>query len=101
MILNFNTRIELTNVLPKSGSIKEQRAIFSLNKKLINPEYLESIDAKQIDEGYTYNASKDVMEIEFTADEVEVLKSTFELLDEQKKFPFILVPLLDEIGIEL
>jgi hypothetical protein len=85
----------LTNVLPKSGSIKEQRIIYSLNKKLINPEYLKEIEASPNKEGYTYNIIKDNIEVDITEEEKEVLKSTFEFLDKQEKFPISLIPLLD------
>lgn len=87
MNLNIQDRLGIIQMLPQFGSISEMIDIMEITKKVrISHEEKEEINYKEIGEIISWNVDKDKgKEVEFTHEEISILKTSVKKLDEEKK----------------
>lgn len=87
MNLSVKERLSILQMLPQSGSILEMVDIMEIAKKVrLTSEEKDKIEYKEKDASVTWNVAKDEgKEIEFSHEEVTILKSSVKRLDEERK----------------
>lgn len=88
MNLTIKDRILIPEILPESGDMVEMILVRSIQKKVeITAKDIDYYEIKTNESGNTqWNGSKDTgVDIEFENSEIEILKRSFQKLNDEKK----------------
>lgn len=87
MKLNIKERLSILQMLPETGNIMEMVDIMEIIKKIrLSDTEKVDIDYKEANGTISWNINKDSgLDVEFTHDEVSILKNSVKKLDQDKK----------------
>lgn len=98
MKLTIKDRIQLPSLFPQKGNLIEVQLIEDIAGKIkIDQKTIKEIGFVQEGTGYKWEKEADI-EVEFTALELEMLKTTVKDLDEKKEIDFSIGALCKKIN---
>lgn len=99
MKLNVLERVHLLNIVPRKGSIIENKAIMSLLTKIeFDGNELKEYELKSTPDGkitWNQDKSKDI-ELTFIETEIDMIKKAINEMDSKKEVPLNLMPLIEK-----
>jgi hypothetical protein len=99
MKLGIIERVHLLNIIPRKGTILENKVIMTLlNKVEFDAKELKEYDLKSTEDGkISWNPEKvKEIEVSFLEAEVDMIKKAFKDLDGKKEVPLYLMPLIEK-----